>query len=243
MDTGGRERGADMRPDGKSPDRRDVLFEMNRVSTEYLYDINLFLHKGELVSVECRNHETAESFVSVLRGDAGKCRGELKLSGRTLSAGDTGRRVRDGIVTMDFTVPERYSFSAFTVLEQYMFPRRVKYRGLWRQSRYHAYLKKMIEERKGKGSAGVSMSELYPGDTMRLLLRAWVLARPGVFVCSGLYFGADPDLQEDITRILLEMAAKGTAVMILTQDGGRWAAVADRRYELTEYGTLERVYV
>ena len=207
-----------------------AVLEMKDVCSGQLNGFSLKLRRGETASVYCRTHEIMENLMQLFSGDGTVYSGEIMFNGSDLTVKNRTELIRDGMVTMDFTDPDVYSFPNFTAAEQYSFPRRVKYRGFWKGKRYDEHLKKNLNAGEGREIAGKMMTELYPGDVMKLLLRSMLLSRPKVLVCKGIFFGADPAFQQEILSVFKELTSRGTAVLILTGDREAWIRSVHKQY-------------
>lgn len=207
-----------------------AVLDIKDVRSAQLNGFNLKLHRGEIASVYCRNHEIMEDLMRLFSGDGTVYSGEIVFNGSDLTGKNLTELIRDGLVTMDFTDPGVYSFPNFTAAEQYSFPRRVKYRGFWKGKRYDEHLKKSLNAAEGREIAGKMMTELFPGDVMKILLRSMLLSRPKVLVCKGIFFGADPAFQQEILSVFRELSSRGTAVLILTGDREAWIRSVHKQY-------------
>jgi ABC-2 type transport system ATP-binding protein len=76
--------------------------------------------------------------------------------------------------------------------------------------------------------AGSRTGELSGGQRRRLNLAAGTLHRPDVLLLDEPTVGIDPEAREGIHRLLRELRARGTAILLTTHDLDQAAELADR---------------
>jgi simple sugar transport system ATP-binding protein len=102
-------------------------------------------------------------------------------------------------------------------------------RGLISRRKLAAAARNMISELQIKTpSEQVTPNELSGGNQQRVLLGKWLLRRSRILITNGPTVGVDVGSKREILQILLDVAARGTSVLVISDDTSELVQVCER---------------
>jgi len=211
------------------PSSENVL-ELRDVHTYYgkihaLQGISLEVRRGEIVTLIGANGAGKTTTLKTISGLLHPARGTVHFGGRDVTHTPPHRMVRDGIGH----APEgRRIFSRLTVLEN------LQMGGYTRTSREvaenidHVYsLFPRLAERAGQKGGTLS-----GGEQQMLAIGRALMTRPKVLLLDEPSLGLSPILIQQIFKIIREINASGTTVLLVEQNALQALEVANRGYVL-----------
>ena len=78
------------------------------------------------------------------------------------------------------------------------------------------------------GAKNDSINSLSGGNQQKIVLAKWLIANPEIFILDNPTQGVDVGAKEDIYDIILELAAEGIAVVILSSEAKEIIRICDR---------------
>lgn len=223
--------------------QRNTVFQLQDIYTEYLFQVNLKLHAGEIAAIYYENFEVAQDLLHIINGDKVAERGDVLICGRHSAARGRDQRVREGVSCVQTYGSSGYLFHNFSALDNYSLPKGLKFRGLWVFGSYQSHLKKVLNTMAGRNIALLPPEELTPKETLLVRFQAEILARPKALVCVNPFSSVDRGLRTDVAQLIDQIAKQGTAVILLTRFEDIRSSDRYTQYELTEEGTLELAYL
>ena len=194
-------------------------------------DVDLDLHAGEIVSIVGLLGSGRTELALSLFGDTRPDGGTLAVDGRPLSFGS----VRDAMAVGIAYVPEdRLSEGLF--LDQ---PIRdnITVSSLGRDTRL-GWLDVAAGARRAKAAVerlrirlqtvAAPVVQLSGGNQQRVVLARWMERDPRLIILNSPTVGVDVGSKRDIHELLVALRAKGTAVLVVTDDIGEALAISDR---------------
>jgi branched-chain amino acid transport system ATP-binding protein len=207
-----------------------ALLAVNDLSVFYgkfraLFGVSLDVAEGEIVSIIGANGAGKSSLLKAIVGQAPRIEGGIDFDGRSLAGQATPAIVKDGIAL----VPEgRRLFASLTVEENLDIGREIGRRGAIARDDVYGHFPVLAERRRQRAS------QLSGGQQQMVALGRAMLANPRLLLCDEISLGLAPVIIDGLYRILPDIRARGTAILLVEQDITRSLAVADRFYCLLE---------
>ena len=206
------------------------LLVVNEIEAYYgrvcaLHSVSLEVAEGSVVALLGANGAGKTTTLRVISGLLRPTRGTVEFDGRRIDGTSPDRLVRLGIVQ----VPEgRQIFADLTVHENLMlggYARRDL--GAARQKPrvfdYFPRLRERLEQRGGTLSGG---------EQQMLAIGRALMARPRLLLLDEPSLGLAPILVKEIFRVISEIRAAGTTVLLVEQNVHMALDIADRAYVL-----------
>jgi simple sugar transport system ATP-binding protein len=202
-----------------------------------LADVNLSVRAGEVVAVAGVSGNGQAALAALLCGEAALDAGTLHIGGRPLRT-----RPRDFIEAGVARVPEdRHAVGAVAdlplwenaVLERYASPAFAR-AGVLKRGAAMAYARGLIERFDVRGTEGAGVQTLtrrLSGGNMQKLILGRALStptRPVLIVANQPTWGLDIGAVAYVHQRLLDAAAAGSAVLVISEDLDEVFALADR---------------
>jgi ABC-type branched-subunit amino acid transport system ATPase component len=223
-------------PTVESDERRAAgdlpLLEIRDLSTFYgpiraLESVNLKIMPGEIVALIGSNGAGKTTLLSTVAGLLSPHAGSVKFDGHDI----TGWRAESVVNAGISLVPERRQvFSSLSVSDNLLLgtytrrPTRVEFeRDLARVLTMFPVLKKREQQ------AGGTLSG---GEQQMLAIARGLVSRPRLLMLDEPSVGLAPILVREILRILAELSAQGTTILLVEQNAQAALSIADRAYVL-----------
>ncbi len=208
----------------------DLVLALRDVHTYYgkihaLQGITLEVRRGEIVTLIGANGAGKTTTLKTISGLLHPARGTVHFEDRDVSHTPPHRLVRDGIAQ----APEgRRIFSRLTVTEN------LQMGGYTRTSRevaenveqVYSLFPRLAERASQKGGT------LSGGEQQMLAIGRALMTRPKVLLLDEPSLGLSPILIQQIFKIIREINANGTTVLLVEQNALQALEVADRGYVL-----------
>jgi branched-chain amino acid transport system ATP-binding protein len=212
-------------PSGARP-----LLVVNEIEAYYgrvcaLHSVSLEVAEGSVVALLGANGAGKTTTLRVISGLLRPTRGWFEFDGKRIDGWSPDRLVRAGIVQ----VPEgRQIFAELTVRENLLlggYARRDRgdAREAPRVFDYFPRLRERLQQRAGTLSGG---------EQQMLAIGRALMARPRLLVLDEPSLGLAPMLVKEIFRVISEIRAAGTTVLLVEQNAHMALDVADRAYVL-----------
>ena len=191
-----------------------------------LHSVSLEVAEGSVVALLGANGAGKTTTLRVISGLLRPTRGSVEFDGRRVDGTSPDRLVRMGIVQ----VPEgRQIFAELTVRENLLlggYARRDL--GAARQDpprvfEYFPRLRERLQQRAGTLSGG---------EQQMLAIGRALMARPRLLLLDEPSLGLAPMLVKEIFRVISEIRATGTTVLLVEQNAHMALDIADRAYVL-----------
>lgn len=226
----------------KSPDADDrpILLEVRDVVVHYgriqaLHGVSLIVREGELVTLLGSNGAGKTTTMRAISGLRPLTSGSVWFEGNDISRVKAHRRVADGLIQ----APEgRGIFPGMTVAENLemgcyarKFPSKAEHR-----ERFDWVLETFPRLAERKNQVGGTLSG---GEQQMLAIGRALMARPKVLLLDEPSMGLAPMVISQIFKIIADINAQGTTVLLVEQNAQQALTRSDRAYIL-ETGEITR---
>ena len=207
------------------------LLTVNEIEAYYgrvcaLHSVSLEVAEGSVVALLGANGAGKTTTLRVISGLLRPTRGSVNFDGKRIDGWSADRLVRAGIVQ----VPEgRQIFADLTVRENLLlggYARRDLGPARQEASRMFDYfprLRERLQQRAGTLSGG---------EQQMLAIGRALMARPRLLVLDEPSLGLAPMLVKEIFRVISEIRAAGTTVLLVEQNAHMALDIADQAYVL-----------
>jgi len=213
---------------GKVTSEEKVL-SLSHLSGEGFVDISLDVHRGEVLGltgvVGAGRTELAETLIG-LRPRAG---GDVILEGRPFRAAKPSDAVKQGVVHLSedrqqyglfLEAPLYWNTSSFVYDQLPFFLRPAR-----EQKRFETYRKSLGIK---CASPDQPVGSLSGGNQQKVLLSKCLAAEPKLLILDEPTRGVDVGARNDIYRIIEDLAATGTSVIVISSDFDEVVRLSDR---------------
>ena len=207
------------------------LLVVNEIEAYYgrvcaLHSVSLEVAEGSVVALLGANGAGKTTTLRVISGLLRPTRGTVEFDGRRIDGMSPDRLVRLGIVQ----VPEgRQIFADLTVHENLMlggYARRDLGAARQKPPRVFDYFPRLRERLEQRGGT------LSGGEQQMLAIGRALMARPRLLLLDEPSLGLAPILVKEIFRVISEIRAAGTTVLLVEQNVHMALDIADRAYVL-----------
>jgi branched-chain amino acid transport system ATP-binding protein len=227
-------------PPASDLDPRPVLLEVRDVVVHYgrieaLHGISLVVHEGELVTLLGSNGAGKTTMMRAISGLRPLSSGSVWFDGKEITKVKAHRRVTDGLIQ----APEgRGVFPGMTVaenLEMGCYGRKFSSKSEHREKLDWVFetFPRLAERRTQVGGT------LSGGEQQMLAIGRALMARPKVLLLDEPSMGLAPMVISQIFKIISEINAQGTTVLLVEQNAQQALSRSDRAYIL-ETGRVTR---
>ncbi len=207
----------------------EKVLSLSHLSGEGFVDISLDVHRGEVLGltgvVGAGRTELAETLIG-LRPRAG---GDVMLEGRPFRAAKPSDAVKQGVVHLSedrqqyglfLEAPLYWNTSSFVYDRLPFFLRPAR-----EQKRFETYRKSLGIK---CASPDQPVGSLSGGNQQKVLLSKCLAAEPKLLILDEPTRGVDVGARNDIYRIIEDLAATGTSVIVISSDFDEVVRLSDR---------------
>ena len=218
---------------------RRLALELRQVSatgdlgTPALRDINLTVHAGEIVGVAGVAGNGQRELAEVITGMRRKTSGQVIVTGRPARGANPLESIKRGVayvpddrlgtgVAPSLSVAENLVLKAFRrppiSTQGFLHPRRIRANAIELMRRFNI----------GASSPQTPARQLSGGNIQKVLLARELSSRPRVLVACSPTSGLDVGATDTVRGLLLEAAAEGVGILLISEDLDEILALADR---------------
>ncbi len=193
-------------------------------------DVSFKVRKGEIFGIAGLVGAGRTELVRAITGADPIARGQVVLNGEEITPGNPNQAIKNGIVL----VPEDRKLQGLVVEHSiaenigYANMNKVAKRGIITAQRVHDFADQNIETFGVKGAGKQNASELSGGNQQKVVIAKWLARNPKVVVLDEPTRGIDVGARSSIYDIIVGLAAKGVAVIVVSSDLEEVLGVSNR---------------
>jgi len=201
-------------------ERRQVALEVIGLGGNVLNDVDLVVHAGEVVGVAGITGSGRDEVASALFGGVDRT-GEVRVNAATVPKLRPDQAMAMG---MGLVPAERHANAAFmasTLRENITVTRPGTHwrNGILRKSQERSDVAKWLDRLDVRPrDSEFAMSDLSGGNQQKVVLARWLRMEPKVLVLNEPTQGVDVGAKADIHKLIDQVAAQGTAVLVVSTD-------------------------
>lgn len=226
--------GHDVRTESLRQERElgEEVLRAERLGQERRFeDISFSVKAGEVLGFTGLLGDGRSELFQAIFGSGGRYQGQLYLEGRPVTVKSTRQAVSLGIGYVPRDRKENGIIKDLDILENgsiVTWPRQARGGFLnWKQVRED--FRRQTEALKIKMGAETDLiGSLSGGNQQKVVLAKWLNADPKVLIFDNPTQGVDVGAKEDIYDTILELAAKGVAVVVLSSEAQEIVRLCDR---------------
>jgi simple sugar transport system ATP-binding protein len=213
----------------------DPIYELSGIALEgkhekkVLDDVSFCVSKGEILGIAGVSGNGQGELTEVLTGLVLPSKGSIKLEGKDITHLTPGQISDAGVGR---TPQDRHegTIGDLTVAENLALEHVKNYtnRGLLNRKKIREDAAEIIKEFQIKASPGDQLRKLSGGNMQKVVLARALSRKPKVLIASQPTRGLDVGATEYVRNRLLEERARGTAIVLLSEDLDEVLALSDR---------------
>jgi ribose transport system ATP-binding protein len=196
-------------------------------------DISFSIKAGEILGVTgLLGDGRSELFQSIFGAD-NVSSGKIYMSGKEIKISGTIQALNEGIGYLPRNRKENGIIKDMDIIENASIVTWPKYakRGVIDRVRHNEMFEKQVKGLKIKMSKNTdSINSLSGGNQQKVVLAKWLTASPKLLIMDNPTQGVDVGAKEDIYDIILKLAEKGIAVVVLSSEAQEIIRVCDRAF-------------
>lgn len=196
-----------------------------------LHGIDLYVNKGELVTLLGRNGSGRSTTLKSIMNMVGRRTGSININGRETIDMPAHRIAHLGL---GFCPEERGIFSSLSVEENLLLPPDVRSDGLSVEEIYEMFPN--LEER--RGSQGTRLSG---GEQQMLALARILRSGANILLLDEITEGLAPVIVQKLGEVLVDLKNRGLTILLVEQNFHFAAPIADRHYVMEHGHIVEQV--
>jgi len=215
----------------KTESGREVLRAENLSYNNDFKNISFSVHQGEILGVTGLLGDGRQELFQAIFGSGEIEAGELYLNDQRVEIKNTTDALQKGIgylprdrkengIIKDMDIFENASIVTWPLFDNF---------GIIDREKQEQEFKEQVERLRIKmGAKNDSINSLSGGNQQKIVLAKWLIANPEIFILDNPTQGVDVGAKEDIYDIILELAAEGIAVVILSSEAKEIIRICDR---------------
>lgn len=194
-----------------------------------LDDVSFCVGKGEILGIAGVSGNGQSELTAVITGLVAPSKGSIKLEGKDITRLSPGQISDTGVGR---TPQDRYegTIGELTVAENLALEhvKDYTYKGFLDRKKIKEDAAEIIKEFQIKASPGDQLRKLSGGNMQKVVLARALSRKPKVLIAAQPTRGLDVGATEYVRKRLLEERARGTAVILLSEDLDEVLALSDR---------------
>ncbi|HHV10717.1 MAG TPA: sugar ABC transporter ATP-binding protein [Clostridiales bacterium] len=211
----------------------------------YISNMNLKIHRGEVVGLYDMNNSANLEVTDILVGNRKAEQGRMFLEGKNYAP----LTIDDAIASNVGYIPKDRDGSgvvgSMSFAENLLLPIMLKMSlfTMFKNERVNRYLEKEYLEELGikEQDKDKEVSSFDSYVKTNVIFRKWILSKPALLICEEICEETDITMRNIIYKALEELAGNGAAVLVTSSNLGELKVICDTIYVLNSYGNGERV--
>lgn len=196
-----------------------VLSIKNLSLDGFFSDVNLDLHKGEILSIVGLDGSGAEEIVAALFGVYPKATGEVYVNGKLTTINEPKNAIDGGLGYIPKERERQGIINIFTVKQNITMPiiERLKVGLFISPEKEKNVAKKYVDLLNVKcNSVDEACNQLSGGNKQKVVISKWLATEAQIMLLNNPTRGVDVGVKADIYSIIFNLAKNGTSVLLVT---------------------------
>lgn len=214
-------------------------------SSGKVHDISMEVRKGEIVGVAGLQGQGQEELIMTLAGFSRVDSGGLEIDGKVKSLKSPAHAISNGIALVPGNRQTEGLFMDLPILTNISFPLNMRKKAPWILPR-----KKLMSKASGladdfsvkTSSLSNYVSALSGGNAQKVVVAKWLPLEPKLLLLSDPAKGIDVQAKADLYKLVVDLAAAGTSILLYASDLKELISICDRiliMYEGTIVDSIE----
>ena len=217
--------------------RGEQALTLDQISNDRLRDVNLTLHKGEVVGLAGALGAGRTELLNAIYGIDPVQSGEIRLSGRPIAPAGPADAIREGI----YLVPEDRKGAGLvldmSVVDNITLPYLgdVSVAGFVARGRQAGVAGRLVDQL-GIKTPGVRqrLVNLSGGNQQKVVLARWMSMEPKVLLLDQSTRGLDIQAKEEVYGLVRGLAERGVAILFAATELAEFIQLCDRLYVIRD---------
>jgi ribose transport system ATP-binding protein len=222
-------------PERTAPPTDELMLEVKDLSKAGIsHDINLQLHKGEILGVFGLMGSGRSELAEIIFGLEGYDEGQILIDGQVATSLSPTRNIKGGMAFVTENRREEGLLMEATVADNLTLAALPDYTSRWVKRIQNSGMTKAVKETVEILSIKVNdafkneAKGLSGGNQQKVVLGKWLMTNPTILIIDEPTRGVDVGAKFEIYEIIDQIAAKGTAVLFISSEIEELTGMCDR---------------
>ena len=230
---------------GSLIDRDTKVLELKGVNTSQVYDINLELYKGEILSISGLLGSKRTEVLNAIFGVDPLTSGKILVQGKPVEIKNPGDAIRNkmGLITEDRKNMGLFMNLSLRENTSMVFLNRF-FNGIFiDQNQEEIEVKKILNDL-GVKFSGISQlaNELSGGNQQKIAIGKWLLEDLDIILLDEPTRGVDVGAKEDIYRLMRELTREGKSILMVSSESEEIIKLSDRTLVMSQGRIVSEYY-
>ena len=210
---------------------REVLRLENLTQEPHYRNVSLTVHAGEVLGVTGLLGDGRSELFRTVFGDCGKYQGQIYLEGKPVQVKSTRQALALGIGYLPRNRKENAIVKDMNILDNgsiVTLERITRFGLISRKKQMEQFDRQRNELQIKMGSPFDRIGSLSGGNQQKVVLAKWLTANPKLLILDNPTQGVDVGAKEEIYDIILRLAQRGVAVVVLSNEAQEIIRVCGR---------------
>lgn len=194
----------------------DPVMVFQGVSGQYIKNLNLELHRGEILKLLYSNEANYKELIALLKGTLPVVKGEIRLEGSVYGIRTINEAYRSGIGFIEENPTEVMLFQNMNVLDNVCIPLADKIPGFWMKKKYKKSASKLLKGILPPSCLSLPLSDVPRNLLQKMVYCKWLLYNPKVLICIKPFSTPDLEANQISEQMIQLLAKKGVGIIIIS---------------------------
>jgi ABC-type sugar transport system ATPase subunit len=210
-----------------------------------LQNINLVLHRGEVLGIAGLDGSGRTSLLRTLWGDRPILDGRVFVRGKVVELTSPRRAIALGIAYLPEERAANAIFPAMTVAQNATLPTLLRFVGMGglltnrKEIADVSHLLKRLDLRPLKGAAKAKIRIFSGGNQQKVIIARWLLGSSDIFMFDEPTQGIDVGAREQVYEVIRELAEQGAGIIIVSSEAEELARLCGTVHVMRDGGIVQ----
>ena len=210
---------------------REILRIENLTQEPYYRNVNLTVRAGEVLGVTGLLGDGRSELFRTVFGDGGRYQGQISIEGKPVQMRSTTQALALGIAYLPRNRKENGIIKDMNILDNgtIVMLKKITRMGLIdRKKQLESFDRQRKDLRIKMENPGDMIGSLSGGNQQKVVLAKWLMSDPKLLILDNPTQGVDVGAKEEIYDIILQLAKRGVAVVVLSNEAQEIIRVCGR---------------